>query len=342
METDMCFIRFIRKSTTVATRYVLINTLPNEPETYIHAYMQEDFYKGIEKEILEMMKKYEKDLDEETSTKAMNACIESRVQCVLCTLRGEKIDFQGFKSRIDKYFAEDLIPEYPGVDNFMAEVTYNKNRETLLKCLMKGESYVLKYAKSFFNDTFFIKSFKTRVIEALDMIESVVKGKPELLKIYESLGSDEETKSLASIANVIRKAHNSPVVAPQKEKKKVKKSAKKETKKKTPVKKRAPLEESTSSQITQDEEEEEEKVAEEKISEVPAQRRSHKKNKENAPRSSSKKKRKVIVLQEDAGMLLSFSLSLSLSFFLSFSRCIHTFSVSLSVHTHIHTHTHTQ
>ena len=305
-----------------------------------------EFYESLEKELLGLMAKYEKVLNEDTKMKAMNICIEARLQCVLCKLRGKKIDFKVFKNGIDKFFpdVEQTTLEYPGVEEFLATVTYTKTRDTLIKCIShgKGNDFIVKYVKSFFNDAFYVDTFKKKVIDLLTNIESDAKGTPGLMSMIGEL-NDADTKGLVltSIASIVAKGHGSPiVVAPPLSGTKRKtlstssstNSSKKTKKQKTSKKKKksAPLEESTSSQTTTQDEDVEEPV----IEQSPPLRRSARKakkkkksqdEKENAPQSTSSrrsvKKRKAIAHKEESG-------SYSLSRFFS----------NLSF---LHTHTHT-
>ena len=305
-----------------------------------------EFYESLEKELLGLMAKYEKVLNEDTKMKAMNICIEARLQCVLCKLRGKKIDFKVFKNGIDKFFpdVEQTTLEYPGVEEFLATVTYTKTRDTLIKCIShgKGNDFIVKYVKSFFNDAFYVDTFKKKVIDLLTNIESDAKGTPGLMSMIGEL-NDADTKGLVltSIASIVAKGHGSPiVVAPPLSGTKRKtlstssstNSSKKTKKQKTSKKKKksAPLEESTSSQTTTQDEDVEEPV----IEQSPPLRRSARKakkkkksqdEKENAPQSTSSrrsvKKRKAIAHKEESG-------SYSLTRFFS----------NLSF---LHTHTHT-
>eukprot|EP00938_MAST-03A_sp_MAST-3A-sp1_P005879 g5879.t1 len=282
-----------------------------------------EFYESLEKELLGLMAKYEKVLNEDTKMKAMNICIEARLQCVLCKLRGKKIDFKVFKNGIDKFFpdVEQTTLEYPGVEEFLATVTYTKTRDTLIKCIShgKGNDFIVKYVKSFFNDAFYVDTFKKKVIDLLTNIESDAKGTPGLMSMIGEL-NDADTKGLVltSIASIVAKGHGSPiVVAPPLSGTKRKtlstssstNSSKKTKKQKTSKKKKsAPLEESTSSQTTTQDEDVEEPV----IEQSPPLRRSARKakkkksqdEKENAPQSTSSrrsvKKRKAIAHKEES------------------------------------------
>ena len=289
-----------------------------------------EFYESLEKELLGLMAKYEKVLNEDTKMKAMNICIEARLQCVLCKLRGKKIDFKVFKNGIDKFFpdVEQTTLEYPGVEEFLATVTYTKTRDTLIKCIShgKGNDFIVKYVKSFFNDAFYVDMFKKKVIDLLTNIESDAKGTPGLMSMIGEL-NDADTKGLVltSIASIVAKGHGSPiVVAPPASGKKRKtlstsastnssntdNSSNKKKKQKTNKKKKkpAPLEESTSSQTTTQDEDVEEPISEES---PPPPRRSARKakkksqdEKENAPQSTSSsrsvKKRKAIAHKEES------------------------------------------
>ena len=287
-----------------------------------------EFYESLEKELLGLMKKYVKVLNEDTKMKAMNMCIETRLQCVLCKLRVKKIDFKVFKNGIDKFFpdAEQTTPEYPGIEQFMATVTYTKTRDTLMKCIShgKGNDFIVKYAKSFFNDAFYVDTFKKKVIDLLTNIENDAKGAPGLITMVGE-PDDAEIKGLISIASIVAKGHGSPiVVAPPPSGKKRKtlstssstnssntdNSSNKTKKQKTNKKKKkaAPLEESASSQTTTQDEDVEEPISEES---PPPPRRSARKakkksqdEKENAPQSTSSsrsvKKRKAIAHKEES------------------------------------------
>ena len=294
---------------------------------------EEAFYESIKRELYGLMEKYENVLDEDTKVKAMGVCIESRLQCVLCKLRERKINFKALKNGIDRYFPdpEKSTVEYPGVEKFMAVVTYTKVRDTLMRCIAhgKGDEYIVKYAKSFFMDSFDVETYKTKVIKVLYQIEKCVKGDPELMTMFGDL-NDAETKKMTELANLVRRAHDSPVVeAPLSEKKrKTPSSSKKSTKKKKQKKNKTPvpLKESTSSRVGTQDEDVEEKISEEISTE--SSRSAGKKSqdeKENAPQRTtssssrttssssssrrSSKKRKVIAHKEESG---SYSLSLYL------------------------------
>ena len=162
-----------------------------------------EFYESLEKELLGLMKKYVKVLNDDTKMKAMNMCIETRLQCVLCKLRVKEIDFKVFQNGIDKFFpdAEQTTLEYPGIENFVATVSYTKTRDTLIKCIShgKGNEYTVKYTKTFFSDAFYVDTFKKKVIDLLTNIENDAKGPPELMSTVGGL-DDAETNNLVSIA----------------------------------------------------------------------------------------------------------------------------------------------